>query len=276
MNTEQFLNPETIAVLTQRALDASTNLLLAAAILIAGLVVAGSLRKAVVKAVHKSERIDNTLGGFFASLAYWALMIVVLIAVLSRFGVETTSLVALLGASTLAIGLALQGTLSNLAAGVMIVLFRPYGLGDWVEVAGQSGSVKDINLFTTILATGDNKKIIVPNGEGWGSVIVNYSANETRRVDLGFSIDYGDDIDKAMATITKVLEADKRVHKDPAVFTAVKAHGASSIDIICRAWCATDDYWGVFFDAMKNVKEAFDKDGISIPYPHEVHITRKS
>ena len=276
MNPEDFLNPETIAVLTQRALDASTNLLLAAAILIAGLVVAGSLRKAVVKAVHNSERIDNTLGGFFASLAYWGLMIMVLIAVLSRFGVETTSLVATLGAATLAIGLALQGTLSNLAAGVMIVMFRPYSLGDWVEVAGQSGSVKDINLFTTVLATGDNKKVIVPNGEGWGSVIVNYSANGTRRVDLGFSIDYGDDIDKAMATITAVLEADSRVFKDPAVFTAVKAHGASSIDIICRAWCATDDYWGVFFDAMKNVKEAFDKDGISIPYPHEVHITRKS
>ena len=275
MNTDQFLNPETIAVLTQRALDASTNLVLAAAILIAGMIVAGSMRKAVVKAVHKSERIDDTLGAFFASLAYWGLMIVVLIAVLSRFGVETTSLVATLGAATLAIGLALQGTLSNLAAGVMIVLFRPYGLGDWVEVAGQSGTVKDINLFTTVLATGDNKKVIVPNGEGWGSVIVNYSANDTRRVDLGFSIDYGDDIDKAMGVIAATLEADARVLKDPAVFTAVKAHGASSVDIICRAWCVTGDYWGVYFDAMKNVKTAFDQNGISIPYPHEVHITRK-
>ncbi len=276
MNPEEFLNPETMAVLTQRALDASTNLLLAAAILIAGMVVAGSMRKAIVRAVHNSSRIDDTLGAFFASLAYWALMIVVLIAVLSRFGVETTSLVAILGTATLAIGLALQGTLSNLAAGVMIVMFRPYGLGDWVEVAGQSGTVKDINLFTTVLATGDNKKVIVPNGEGWGSVIVNYSANATRRVDLGFSIDYGDDIDKAMAVITATLEADKRVLKDPAVFTAVKAHGSSSVDIVCRAWCATGDYWGVFFDAMKNVKLAFDKEGISIPYPHQVNIARKS
>ncbi len=276
MIPEDFLNPETIAVLTQRALDAGTNLVLAAAILIAGMIVAGSLRKAVVKAVRENERIDNTLGSFFASLAYWALMIVVLIAVLSRFGVETTSLVATLGAATLAIGLALQGTLSNLAAGVMIVLFRPYGLGDWVELAGQSGTVKDINLFTTILATGDNKKVIVPNGDGWGSVIVNYSANATRRVDLGFSIDYGDDIDKALGVIQSVLEADERVLGDPAVFTAVRAHGSSSIDIVCRAWCATGDYWGVFFDAMKNVKLAFDKEGISIPYPHEVHISRKS
>ena len=274
MIPEEFLNPETIAVLTQRALDAGTNLVLASAILIAGMIVAGSMRKAVVKAVHKNERIDDTLGAFFASLAYWGLMIVVLIAVLSRFGVETTSLVATLGAATLAIGLALQGTLSNLAAGVMIVLFRPYGLGDWVEVAGQAGTVKDINLFTTVLATGDNKKVIVPNGEGWGSVIVNYSANETRRVDLGFSIDYGDDIDKAMGVITAVLEADERVLKDPAVFTAVKAHGASSVDIVCRAWCATGDYWGVYFDTMKKVKEAFDKNDITIPYPTQIQINR--
>jgi small conductance mechanosensitive channel len=276
MIPEDFLNPETLAVITQHVLDAGTNLILAAAILIAGMIVAGSLRKAIVTAVHKSERIDDTLGRFFASLAYWGLMIVVLIAVLSRFGVETTSLVATLGAATLAIGLALQGTLSNLAAGVMIVLFRPYGLGDWVEVAGQAGTVTDINLFTTELATGDNKKVIVPNGQSWGSVITNYSANKTRRVDMGFSIDYGDDIELAMGVIQTVLEADKRVLKDPAVFTAVRAHGASSIDIVCRAWCLTGDYWGVYFDAMKTVKQAFDANGISIPYPHQVNVVRQS
>jgi small conductance mechanosensitive channel len=276
MIPEDFLNPETLAVITQHVLDAGTNLILAAAILIAGMIVAGSLRKAIVTAVHKSERIDDTLGRFFASLAYWGLMIVVLIAVLSRFGVETTSLVATLGAATLAIGLALQGTLSNLAAGVMIVLFRPYGLGDWVEVAGQAGTVTDINLFTTELATGDNKKVIVPNGQSWGSVITNYSANKTRRVDMGFSIDYGDDIELTMGVIQTVLEADKRVLKDPAVFTAVKAHGASSIDIVCRAWCLTGDYWGVYFDAMKTVKQAFDANGISIPYPHQVNVVRQS
>jgi small conductance mechanosensitive channel len=276
MIPEDFLNPETLAVITQHVLDAGTNLILAAAILIAGMIVAGSLRKAIVTAVHKSVRIDDTLGRFFASLAYWGLMIVVLIAVLSRFGVETTSLVATLGAATLAIGLALQGTLSNLAAGVMIVLFRPYGLGDWVEVAGQAGTVTDINLFTTELATGDNKKVIVPNGQSWGSVITNYSANKTRRVDMGFSIDYGDDIELAMGVIQTVLEADKRVLKDPAVFTAVRAHGASSIDIVCRAWCLTGDYWGVYFDAMKTVKQAFDANGISIPYPHQVNVVRQS
>jgi small conductance mechanosensitive channel len=275
MNPEDLLNPETLAVLVQRGLDASTNILLAAGIFILGMMVAGSLRKGIRDAAYKSHRFDDTLGVFFASLAYWGVMIVVLIAVLSRFGVETTSLVATLGAATLAIGLALQGTLSNLAAGVMIVLFRPYGLGDWVDIGGQAGTVKDINLFTTVLATGDNKRVIVPNGQSWGSVITNYSANETRRVDLGFSIDYGDDINKAMDVIKATLNADARVHTDPAVFTAVSAHGASSIDIVCRAWCATGDYWGVYFDAMKNVKEAFDANGISIPYPHQVNVERK-
>ena len=185
------------------------------------------------------------------------------------------SLVAALGAATLAIGLALQGTLSNLAAGVMIILFRPYKLGDFVEVAGQAGSVKDITLFTTELATGDNKKVIVPNGSAWGDVITNYSANDTRRVDFTFSIDYSDDIGKAMTIIQETLGADERVHKDPAVFTAVTAHGGSSVDIVTRVWCASGDYWGIYFDAMKNVKEAFDKGGISIPYPHQVNLNRE-
>lgn len=276
MNPEDLMNPETISALVERGINAGTSIVLAALILIIGMIVAGMVRGSVRKAAMKSDRIDDTLGNFFASLAYYGIMAVVLIAVLNNFGVETTSLVAALGAATLAIGLALQGTLSNLAAGVMIILFRPYQLGDWVEVAGQSGSVKDINLFTTELATGDNKKVIVPNGAAWGAVITNYSANDTRRVDLVFSIDYSDDIDKAMAVIAETIAKDERVHKDPAVFTAVTAHGGSSVDIVSRAWCASGDYWGVYFDAMKNVKEAFDEKGISIPYPHQVNIARKA
>jgi len=275
MSPEELLNAGAIAALVEQGIAAGSSVFLAAIIFIIGMMVAGSVRGAIRKATKKSERIDNTLGSFFASMAYYGIMAIVLIAVLNRFGVETTSLVAALGAATLAIGLALQGTLSNLAAGVMIIFFRPYRLGDFVEVAGQAGTVKDISLFTTVLATGDNKKIIVPNGSAWGQVITNYSANETRRVDLTFSIDYGDDIDKAMAVIQDTLNADERVHKDPAVFTAVMAHGGSSIDIVTRAWCATGDYWGVRFDALKNVKEAFDKNDISIPYPHQVHISRK-
>lgn len=275
MDPQELMSGDNLTSLIERGIDAGTSLALAAIILIVGMMVAGGVRKGVRNAAVKSDRIDDTLGGFFASLAYYGIMAIVVIAVLNRFGVETTSLVAALGAATLAIGLALQGTLSNLAAGVMIILFRPYKLGDFVEVAGQAGSVKDITLFTTELATGDNKKVIVPNGSAWGDVITNYSANDTRRVDFTFSIDYSDDIGKAMTIIQETLGADERVHKDPAVFTAVTAHGGSSVDIVTRVWCASGDYWGIYFDAMKNVKEAFDKGGISIPYPHQVNVNRE-
>ena len=275
MNPEDLMNPETLATLVETGIAAGTNVVLAAIILIIGLMIAGSVRKAIHSAVYKSERMDDTLGAFFGSLAYYGIMAMVVIAMLGTFGIPTTSFVATLGAASLAIGLALQGTLSNLAAGVMLILFRPYRLGDWVELAGTSGAVKEITLFTTVLATGDNKKIIVPNGKSWGDTITNYSGNPTRRVDLVFSIDYGDDITKAQDVIAQVLSGDARVHADPAVFTAVTAHGESSVDIVARAWCDTGDYWGVHFDAMKNVKEAFDKNSISIPYPHRVNIARK-
>ncbi len=275
MNTDELLNAETITALTEQAIDAGTSVMLAGIIFIIGLIVAGTVRRAIRSTALKSERIDDTLGNFFASITYYGIMAIVLIAVLERFGVETTSLVAALGAATLAIGLALQGTLSNLAAGVMIILFRPYALGDFVEIAGQAGSVKDITLFTTVLATGDNKKIIVPNGSAWGDVITNYSANGTRRVDFTFSIDYSDDIGKAMELIQQTLRADTRVHKKPDVFTGVSAHGGSSVDIVTKVWCASGNYWGIYHDAMKNVKETFDANGISIPYPHQVNITRK-
>ena len=135
--------------------------------------------------------------------------------------------------------------------------------------------MKDITLFTTVLATGDNKKIIIPNGAAWGDVITNYSANPTRRVDFTFSIDYGDDISKAQEIIRDTLAGDGRIHKSPDIFTGVIAHGGSSVDIVTRVWCDSGDYWGVYFDAMKNVKEAFDAKGISIPYPHQVNMTRK-
>jgi len=276
MKPEELLNPQTMTALLERGIDMGSNVLLAATIFVIGLMVAGTARRLVMGSASKSQRIEPTLAKFFSSIIYYAIMVMVFIAVLDRFGVETTSLVAALGAATLAIGLALQGTLSDLAAGVMIVLFRPYRIGDFVEVAGQSGSVKDVNLFNTVLATGDNKKIIVPNSSAWGSVITNYSANKTRRVDFVFSIDYADDIGTAMNLIQEILRSDDRVHKDPDVFTGVTAHGGSSVDIVTRVWCNGSDYWGIYFDAMKNVKEAFDAKGISIPYPHQVNINRKS
>jgi small conductance mechanosensitive channel len=273
---DDFLNQDIINSLIQTGIDGGLKVILAAVLLIVGMMVASFVRKTIRETAKKNAQIDDTLGSFFASVAYYGVMAVVLIAVLDRFGVETTSLVAVIGTMTLAIGLALQGTLSNLAAGVMIVFFRPYKLGEWVEIAGQSGSVRNINLFTTMLATGDNKQIIVPNGSAWGDVITNYSANGTRRVDFTFSIDYGDDIGKAMGIIQDTMRADDRVHKNPEVFTAVSAHGGSSVDIVTRVWCDTGDYWGIYFDGMKNVKEAFDANSISIPYPHQVNIARKA
>jgi len=274
---EQLLadNQALVNQVIEVVMDGGINVVLALAILIVGYMVAGIVKRSVVRMASKNPRIDRTLASFFASMARYGILVVVFIAVLNRFGVETTSLVAAIGAAAFAVGLALQGTLGNVASGVMLVFFRPYSLGDFVEVGGVSGTVADINLFTTELTTPDNKTIIVPNGQAWGGVITNFTVKPTRRVDITFSISYNDDIDKAMDVIRTHYDADARVHKNPAFFLGVIAHGASSVDIVCRAWTNTPDYWGVYFDAMKGIKEAFDKNGIEIPYPHQVEIQKK-
>ncbi|WP_421785617.1 mechanosensitive ion channel family protein [Hyphobacterium sp.] len=274
---EQFFsdNEALIRQITEIVTAGGVNVLLALGILIVGYIVAGAVKRAVLRLSDRNPRLDRTLATFFASMARYSILVVVFIAVLSRFGVETTSLVAAIGAAAFAVGLALQGTLSNVASGVMLVFFRPYSLGDFVEVAGVSGTVADINLFTTELTTPDNKAIIVPNGQAWGGVITNFTVKPTRRVDITYSISYDDDIDKAMTVIRDHYAADERVHKEPEFFVGVISHGASSIDIVTRAWTNTADYWGVYFDAMKGIKEAFDKNRIEIPYPHQVEIQKK-
>lgn len=244
-------------------------------VLVVGWILAGAVGGAVRRRVNSTPQIDPTLGNFLASLVKWAILAMVLVAVLGIFGIEATSIVAILGAASLAIGLALQGTLSDLAAGVMLVMFRPYKLGQYVDIGGTAGTVKDVNLFTTELVTPDNVQIIVPNGQAWGSVITNYSAHDTRRVDLAFGIDYGDSADKAMDAILAVAAADARVLPDPAPWVRVTNLGDSSVDLTARLWCAAEEYWEVKFDLTKAIKEAFDADGISIPYPHTVEI-RKS
>ena len=254
----------------------ATNVALAALILIVGFLVAGAAARTVRRLPDRNPRLDQTLANFFASMAKWSILAVVIIAVLTRFGVETTSLVAALGAVTLAIGFALQGALSNVAAGVMIVFFRPYKIGDYVEVADVSGSVKEVTLFYTELNTPDNKQIIIPNGQAWGDVITNYSAYPTRRCDFTFSASYDDDIDKVQDVIREVFDADERVLKDPALFVEVGAHGESSIDYTVRAWCKAGDYWGLHFDMNKQIKIAFDKAGVDIPYPTSVEIGKKA
>lgn len=256
-------------------IQAAINVGLAALILIVGFMIAGAAGRTVRKVAERNARMDKTLVSFASSMVRYAIIAVVLIAVLTRFGVETTSLVAALGALTLAIGLALQGTLGNVAAGVMIVFFRPYSIGQYVEVAGVAGTVKDITLFYTELNTPDNVQIIIPNGQAWDNVITNYSAYTERRCDFVFSASYDDDIEKVQGVLRGLFEADERVKTDPAVFVEVKAHNASSVDYVVRAWCAASDYWALHFDMNKKVKLAFDENGIEIPYPHQVEIQKQ-
>ena len=242
-------------------------------ILIIGLIVAGWVGRAVRGALGRVKRVDSMLRGFFASLAKYFVIAITVIAVLERFGVETTSFVAILGAAGLAIGLALQGTLSNVAAGVMLLLFRPFKVGDYVEVAGLAGTVADVSLFTTELTTPDNVQIVTPNSDIWGSPIKNFSHHETRRVQLVVGIGYGDNMDKAMDILKDVIKADERIHSDPEPFVAVSNLGASSVDITIRVWCDAANFWPVSFALPKAVKEAFDKNGVSIPFPQrDVHM----
>jgi len=206
----------------------------------------------------------------------WFLTAATLIAALQLFGVQATSFVAILGAMTLAIGLSLQGALGNIASGIMIMLFRPYSVSEYVEIAGVGGTVKEINLFQTILASPDNVKIVVPNSQAISGVIRNYAGYPTRRVDLMFGIDYGDGIENALSVIERTVKADPRVLADPAPVVRVHALGASSVDIIARPWVKTPDYWEAHWALTRAVKEALDAAGISIPYPHQVNVTKQA
>jgi len=259
----QIALEEVINVLATYGLDVVGAIL----ILIFGLWLSGKARTGVEKGLSKTGKMDGTLTKFLASLAKYVVLIVVLIAVLNQFGVETTSLVAVVGAAGLAIGLALQGTLSNVAAGVMLLMFRPFKVGDFVEVAGHAGTIKELNLFVTVMATGDNVKIIVPNGKIWGDSIRNFSANSTRRVDLVMGIAYDADIDAATTVMQAVIGEDSRIHKDPEPFIAVSELADSSVNFVVRVWVNSGDYWGVKFHLTKTFKLAFDENGIDIPFP---------
>jgi len=245
----------------------------ALAVLILGWMAAGIVSRAIRKRINATPEIDPTLGNFIASIIRWALKAVVLIAVLGIFGIQATSLVAMMGAATLAIGLALQGTLSDLAAGFMLVLFRPYKLGQYVDIGGTTGTVKDLNLFITELVTPDNVQIIVPNGQAWGAVITNYSHHETRRVDLVFGIGYSDNTAEAIEILSSLVTAHELCLADPAPEIFVGELGDNSVNIFCRPWVKTDDYWTVFWDLTGQAKEQFDANGISIPFPQrDVHL----
>ncbi len=236
-------------------------------VLFVGLWLAGRVKKIVSAALSRSGRIDATLSGFLSSLVHYGLIGLVIITTLGVFGVPTTSFAAIIGAAGLAIGLALQGTLGHVASGVMMLGFRPFDVGDFVETAGVSGSVKHIGLFTTEIATVDNKKIIIPNGKIFESVITNYAGYATRRVDLVFSVSYGDDLDKVLILIKSEADKDSRIKKDPEPVIAVDKLAESSVDIICRIWVERGDYFPVKWALLKAVKQRFDADGVTIPFP---------
>jgi len=243
------------------------------AILIVGWMVAGAVNRTIRRVMGKRETIDPLLIGFVASLVKYLILAFTVVAVLNQFGVQTASMIAVVGAAGLAIGLALQGTLSHLAAGVMIMIFRPFRQGHFIEAAGTAGTVKTVTLFTTELATPDNVQIIVPNGKVWGDIVKNFSFHDSRRVDFSVGIGYGDDINKAMKTVLGVIGKEKRVHKDPEPFIVVGDLADSSVNLTIRVWCESGDYWGVKFDLTKAFKEALDKASISIPFPqHDVHL----
>ena len=249
------------------------NIAIGLLILIVGLWFAKRIGNVVRKSVVKTPTVDETLANFLGSIAKYALTVVVVVAAITKMGMEASSLVAMLGAATLAIGLALQGTLGNVAAGVMLMLFRPYKIGDYVSVAGEEGVVHDINIFTTVLTTIDNIKVIIANGEAWGSTIQNFTSMGVRRVDVDYGIHYDDDIDKAIAVMKDVSAAHPKVLSTPdAPWAKVVKLNDSSVDIQNRVWCNAEDYWDVMFDLNKSIKEAFDKKGITIPYPTSIEL----
>jgi len=241
-------------------------------VLVIGMWAAKMIKKGVVKLMEKRS-VDPTLISFAASLLYVALQVFVIIAALAKLDINTTSFIAILGAAGLAIGLALQGSLSNFAAGALMIIFKPIKVGDFVEAGGTMGSVVEISIFTTILNTPDNKKVIVPNSKVMGDNITNFNANGTRRVDLVAGIGYGDDIDKAKTVLEGILAADERILKDPEPTVAVVEMADSSVNLVVRPWVNGADYWGVYFDTTETIKKRFDEEGITIPFPQrDVHL----
>ncbi len=260
----------------EMALEYGPPLVMAILTLIIGLWIIGWVTNGVMKAFEKSG-MEVTLRRFLRSLINIGLKALLLISVASMIGIETTSFIAVLGAAGLAVGLALQGSLANFAGGVLILIFRPYKVGDFIDTSGFSGTVAKIEIFNTVMTTPDNKTIIIPNGAISNGPITNFSTQETRRVDIVFGIGYDDDMKKAREILMGLIEADERILKDPEPFVRVSNLGDSAVDITTRSWVNAADYWGVYFDLIENAKLAFDENGISIPYPQtDVHLYQEN
>ena len=238
-------------------------------ILILGRIAAGIGRRVVKKVLEKSKT-DPAVVSFVGSMIYFLILIFAVLAALAKFGIQTASFVAILGAAGFAIGFALQGSLANFAAGVLILVLRPFKVGNFIDGAGVAGTVKEIQLFTTILATPDNIKIMVPNGKLFGDTIKNFSGFDTRRVDLVIGIGYTSDIQKAYDVLMNLIKEDTRILSDPPTNIAVSELADSSVNFVVRPWVKRQDYWGVKFDLTRKIKEAFDENGIEIPFPQQV------
>lgn len=261
-----------IEVGMEMAVKYGLQLIAAIVIFIIGKMVANWIRKLVVRVMKKAE-IDQIIIGFTSNIAYIAVLAFVIVAALGQLGIQTTSFIAILGAAGLAIGLALQGSLANFAAGFLMIIFRPFKVGDFVEAAGVSGSVQSIQIFTTTLITPDNKTIIIPNGKIGNDNIINYSTQETRRVDLVVGVAYDADLKKVRAVLEDIVSKDSRVLTDPEHQIAVSELADNSVNFVVRLWVNSEDYWGVFFDTNETVKTRFDEESIGIPFPQrDVHL----
>lgn len=248
-------------------LEYGENVVGAIIILIVGYWIAGRLGAAVRKLLDRQKRMDATVKPLLANIVKYTVVIITVVAVLGRFGVQTASIIAVLGAAGLAVGLALQGTLQNIAAGIMLLALRPLKSGEYVDAGGLGGTVEEIGLFTTTLTTADGVYISAPNSQLWNSAITNYSRNRTRRLDFVVGISYGDDIGKAQQALMELMKADERIHADPEPMTMVTALADSSVNINLRCWTDTADFWAVKWDIQKGAKLAVEAAGCTIPFP---------
>lgn len=257
-------------------ISVGSKILLAIVVFLVGRWIVRRLNKLLAKILEK-RHVEASLSTFVKSLVNITLTLLLIIVVIGVLGIETSSFIALFASAGVAIGMALSGTLQNFAGGVMILLFKPFKVGDTIEAQGQTGTVREIQIFNTILATPDNKIIIIPNGGLSTGLMKNYSKEATRRVDWEFGIAYGDDYTKAKAVIARLLDADGRVLKDPAYFIALTSLGESSVNIVVRVWVNAGDYWGIYFDMNEKVYKTFAEENLNIPFPQlDVHLLGKT
>jgi len=269
---EQITNINGSEVLQTMLIPWAIKIAVALAIFVIGRWIAKWLTR-VMRTVMTRSGMDTMLIDFFGNIVYTVLLLAVVMAALDHIGIQTTSLLAVFGAAGLAIGLALKDSLGNFSSGVMLILFRPFKVGDFIEAGGVSGVVEQVRMFATVMRTGDNREIIVPNSQIYGGTITNYSARETRRIDLVFGIGYNDDIAKTKQIIEDIMRQDERILADPAPSIALGELGDNSVNFNVRPWVKSADYWPVRADLLEKVKLAFDANGISIPYPQrDVHL----